>query len=345
MIPAALVVAAALSLVGCSSKLSNEYVIVKQYKGLEVTGAGSTEVSDEEIEQTIQSNLQAAAERVPVTDRAAQTGDWVNIDYVGSIDGVEFSGGTAQGQDLELGSGSYIGASGDYAGFEDQIAGHSTGEAFDITVQFPENYSADMSGKVAVFHITLNEIFTKSVPELTDEWVAANSQESKTIDEYKEEIRTQLEESASSQAEYQLSQTVSTALMDNIEVKKYPEDIVDKQVQNAKEQYIELAETNGMTLEELLTSQINMTEDEFDEKLKEYAQESVIFDEAIKLIANKERLTPSEKEYEEKIAEAAKEYGLDAEQYKEQFGEDEIKSSILRDIVIKYLVDKCVETK
>ena len=137
------------SLAGCGSgKLSNDYVTVNKYKGLEVTEVAKNEVSDDSVEQEVQSRLEAAATEQDVTDRAAQSGDWVNIDYTGTLDGVAFDRGTATGYDLELGSGSFIGANGDYQGFEDQIVGHNTGEEFDITVQFPDSYqSSDLAGK------------------------------------------------------------------------------------------------------------------------------------------------------------------------------------------------------
>ena len=136
------------SLAGCGSgKLSNDYVTVGKYKALEVTEVAKSKVSDDSVAQEIQSRLEAAATEQDVTDRAAQSGDWVNIDYTGTMDGTAVNGGSATGYDLELGSGSFIGASGDYQGFEDQIVGHNTGEEFDITVQFPENYqSSDLAG-------------------------------------------------------------------------------------------------------------------------------------------------------------------------------------------------------
>ena len=97
------------SLAGCGSgKLSNDYVTVNKYKGLEVTEVAKNEVSDDSVEQEVQSRLEAAATEQDVTDRAAQSGDWVNIDYTGTLDGVAFNGGTATGYDLELGSGSII---------------------------------------------------------------------------------------------------------------------------------------------------------------------------------------------------------------------------------------------
>ena len=108
-----------------------------------------------------------------ITDRPAQDGDMVDIDFTGTIDGEEFSGGSAEGYAFQLGSGAMIGATDDYKGFEEQIVGHNTGDEFDIQVQFPEDYSLnpDMSGVVADFHIVLNKIYTSEVPELTDEWV------------------------------------------------------------------------------------------------------------------------------------------------------------------------------
>lgn len=345
VIAAVLAAMTVLALAGCSSELSNEYVIVKQYKGLEVPKTEKDEVADEEIDQAIQANLQGTADRLPVTDRAAQTGDWVNIDYVGTVDGVAFDGGTAQAQDLLLGSGGYIGASGDYEGFEDQIVGHNVGEEFDITVQFPENYSPDMAGKVADFHITLNEIYVEDIPELTDEWVLANSEGAETVDEYREEIRGQIEESVDRQTESEMTEAVWDALMENVEVKEYPEDAVQQQVDQVKEQYVQIAELYGTTLEDLIETQFMMTEEDFNELLKESAQEAAVFDEAVKLIAKKEKLDLSDEEYEEKIAEYAKEYGVDADEYKEQVGEDRLKSTILREIVVEYLIDECVQVE
>ena len=115
------------SLAGCGSgKLSNDYVTVGKYKALEVTEVAKSKVSDDSVEQEIQSRLEAAATEQDVTDRAAQSGDWVNIDYTGTMDGTAFNGGSATGYDLERGAGSFIGASGDYQRFEDQIGVHNT---------------------------------------------------------------------------------------------------------------------------------------------------------------------------------------------------------------------------
>ena len=133
--------------------------------------------TDDELQFQLDSLLKQYATTQQVTDRAAQSGDTVNIDYSGTVDGVAFTGGTATGYDLTLGSGSFI------DGFEDQIIGHNVGDTFDVTVTFPDGYSDStdaegntitLSGKEAVFSVTLNSISVSVVPELTDEWVDSN---------------------------------------------------------------------------------------------------------------------------------------------------------------------------
>ena len=132
------------------------------------------EVTDEDVSEYINSNiLSSFATTEQITDRAAAMGDTVNIDYVGTIDGVEFSGGSAKGYELELGSGTFI------DNFEDQIANHTPGETFEVNVTFPEDYgSTDLAGKAAVFTTTLNYIVGDTItPELTDAWVQENLSE------------------------------------------------------------------------------------------------------------------------------------------------------------------------
>lgn len=132
--------------------------------------------SEDDIQYQISSLLAQYATSQPVTDRAAQSGDTVNIDYAGTVDGVAFTGGTYSGYDLTLGSGSFI------DGFEDQIVGHNIGDTFDVNVTFPDGYSDStdaegntlvLSGKSAVFSVTLNSISESVTPELTDAWVDA----------------------------------------------------------------------------------------------------------------------------------------------------------------------------
>lgn len=337
-------------LAGCSGELSNEYVTVTQYKGLEVPQASGSveEVTDEQVDQMIEGTLSAYAEREEVSDRAAQEGDIVNIDYTGYLDGEAFDGGSAEGADLELGSGSFIGATDDYAGFEEQIEGHNPGEEFDIQVQFPDPYNPnpDMSGAVADFHIVLNSIAVENVPELTDEWVKENSEDSETVEEYREEVRASLEEEQEAAIDSELASSVQSALLEKIEVKSYPEEEVNKQIKQLTDTYAQMAEMYGMEMDEFLETYMQMTEDDFNAQAKEAAQTSAAFDEAVKLIAKKQHLELSDEEYNEKALEYAQSAGMDdVEAYEEQVGEDLLKQVILREVVMDYLVDECIQVE
>lgn len=152
-------------------KASDYVTLPEDYADITLSADLGT-VSDASLNSYINENvLSQFATTEQVTDRAAENGDTVNIDFVGSIDGVEFEGGSTQGNgyDLVLGSGAFI------PGFEDQIVGHTPGESFDVQVTFPEDYGKEeLNGKAAVFKTTLNYISVKVTPELSDEWVAEN---------------------------------------------------------------------------------------------------------------------------------------------------------------------------
>lgn len=333
---------------GCAQELSNEYVTVSQYKDLEIPQVVSTEVTDSQVEDTIQSILSSASTQEEVTDRAAKIGDWVNIDFVGYIDGEAFENGSSENYDMELGNSGFIQATEDYKGFDEQIAGHKAGEEFDIEVQFPEDYSLDptKAGVPAVFHITLHKVYTVTVPELTDEWVAENSEESKTVEEYRKEIKERMQKNYDDSAESEKKQAVLEALAAKTEAKKYPEGAVEDEIERANEYYAGLAGMYGMELEDFITSGLQMTEEDYEAKVKEAAQKTVLTNEAVKLVAEKEKLELSDKEYEEAIAEYAEQAGMDdVDAYKEQAGEDYLKSYVLQEEVAKYLVEHCIQVE
>ena len=128
--------------------------------------------------------------------------------------------------------------------FEEQIEGHNPGDEFDIQVQFPDPYNPnpDMSGAVADFHIVLNSISVNKTPELTDEWVKENSEDSETVEEYREEIRASLEEEQEAAIDSELASSVQSALLEKIEVKSYPEEEVNKQIKQLTDTYAQMAE-------------------------------------------------------------------------------------------------------
>ena len=184
-------------------------VELKAYKGLEAEKKVEP-VKDEDVDHEITHALERAARMVEV-DRACESGDFATIDYMGSVDGVPFDGGKAEGHKLEIGSNSFI------PGFEDQIIGHKAGEAFDINVKFPEEYhSEELKGKDAVFAIMLHKLEKKELPALDDEFVKDVS-EFDTLDEYKADIKANIEKRNERMAEEAFEAALSEALIANLE--------------------------------------------------------------------------------------------------------------------------------
>ena len=339
----------AVSLAGCGNKeLSNEYITISQYKGLEVPKPDSMEISDEFVDQQIQALLDKSAVKEEVTDRAAQLGDIVSMDYTGTIDGTAFDGGTAAGAELELGSNRFIGPTEDYKGFEEQLVGHSVGDDFDIEVQFPSSYpnNPDLQDVVAVFNVKLNNIYTKTVPELTDDWVTTVSDTSSTVDEYKKEVKENLEKTNESNIEAALVNASLQALMANTEVKEIPEDLLQAKIDYTNDYYKEYAQTMNMEFTDFCEQVLGMSEDDYNAQVKQMSEQMVMGELACQLVAQKNNLEPSEKEYAEKMEEFAKNSGYESvDELLKYVDEKELKMFILQDIVGKYLAEHCVQVE
>ncbi|MDD2979847.1 MAG: trigger factor [Hespellia sp.] len=334
--------AAVVALAGCSNgEISNDYIKISQYKGIEVDQVDVAEVTDDDVESQVQSNLSASAITTDVTDRAVQSGDTATIDYTGTIDGVAFDGGSATDYPLTIGSGAFM------PGFEDQIIGHNIGETFDVNVTFPEGYqNADLANKAAVFSVTIKSLSVSTTPELTDDWVAANSKDSKNVDQYKKEIKKQLETSNEESQKSSLKSESLAAVLDKTEVKKYPEGDVEDQEAAIKNQYTSMAEYYGLEFADFLQQYMGMTEDDFAAQVTEAAQTTVKQNLVCELIAKKQKLAPTDKEYKSEIKKYAEDYGYeDSDAIIKQVGEDQLKSLILQDKVSDWLADNCVQVK
>jgi trigger factor len=171
------------------------------YKGVEIPNIDIS-VSDAEVESQINTELLQDPDIAEVTDRAVQEGDTVNIDYVGTKDGVAFDGGTASGFDLVIGSHTFI------EGFESGLIGHNIGEDVKLDLTFPKDYgNEELAGAAVVFDVKINKISVSTPAALTDEWVNRHTNGAQTtVDAYKALVRTNLEEqrkkSADSQDQY-----------------------------------------------------------------------------------------------------------------------------------------------
>ena len=317
------------SLVGCANgEISNDKIRIKQYKGLEITDT-TMEVTDEDVEMSIQSTLQTLSTKTDITDRPAQEGDMVVIDYEGKVDGVAFEGGTATEQSVEIGAGMFV------PGFEEGIIGHNIGETFDVNVTFPEQYTEELAGKAVVFTMTLHSIQEVHVPELTEDLLPQLSETAKTIKEYKAEVRKDLEASNKESAESAKEQMVWEKLLENYVVEKYPDGQVEEFVANVEAQLGEMAKQSDMTAAEMFEQYYGMSPET-------YVKNSVKMEYAIALIAEKENITLTAKEYEEGSAEQAMQQGYeDVEAFEKALGRETIELMILHPKVGKFLVENC----
>lgn len=336
--------------VGCSKEETTDYskyVELGEYKGIEVT-LDSTEVTEDEVTEKIKSTLESDKSNVEVTDRAVKDGDIVNIDYAGKVDGEAFDGGTAEGQDLTIGSGTFI------DDFEEQLIGSNIGDTKTIDVTFPDNYSnnPDLAGKDAEFTVTINSIKEVVVPELTDEWVTEYTAKDETpyttVKEYKKAVRAELEAQKVEDAATNKTADVLTAIIDNSTIKGYPEDEINGYIQSMKEYYESFASAYGYDFETFLSGWFGMTQEEFEEEANTLAEATIGRQMVCKLIAKAEGMTVSDEEYQTALEQYAKDYSTDSKTYttaefEEEHGKDVITENILLEKVLDFITENAVE--
>lgn len=331
------------TLAGCQKTIEDDNVKISEYKGIEVEGMQLTKVTDADVENSIQSTLEAEGERKEVTDRAAKKGDSLEVSYVGKADGEIFDQG-----DLTV----EVGGEGFVEGFAEGMEGHKLNETFDISLTFPDNYAPELAGKDAVFTVTINSITEVILPELNDEFVQKISDNKvKKVDDYKKQVKEDLEKSNKKTVESQNKNSAWTAVVKNTELKKDFKDEIKKGVDAMKEQYTQIAEMYyQITFEEFL-QQTNITEDQFVEKMEKQVTDQLKSKYASELIAKEEKLEPTEKEYEKKFDEYAESYGYENGdafiKANGEDGEDKLKESILLDTVMTWVSDNAefVEAK
>ena len=333
---------ASMMLAGCSGSkgLETDELKISVYKGVEINEVAKPgEVTDEDVENYIQSVLQMNSTKEEIVDRPVESGDTATIDFTGRIDGVEFEGGSATDYPLVIGSGQFI------AGFEDSVIGHSIGETYDWQGVFPEDYTnADYAGKDVVFTITVKSISKEVVPELNDEFVKSVSKKSKTVDEYKKEVKKQLGKDNEKNYESSISQAVWQKVLDNTEVKKYPEDKVKEITDSLIDQYKTTAEYYEQDYETFIQEQMGYSVEDFEKQVDEAAKASIKQTMVTEAIADKEKIKLGEKEYEEQLKKMATDYGYeDVDALKESAEEDDLKEIALNNLVKDWLKEHCVQ--
>lgn len=310
------------------------------YKGVEIEEVEKpAAITDEDVEMELQAMLESNVTITEITDRAVEDGDTVDINFEGRVDGELFDGGSADNYSLVIGSGSFI------DGFEDSIIGHNAGDTFDWHGQFPEEYTEELAGKDCVFTITVNAITKEEIPELNDEFVKSVSEKSTTVDEYKEELKVLLEETAQEEYEYSLKSAAWMKVLENTQVLVWP-DSVDESYNSVIEQYKEFAEMYEMEYEEFIETQMGATVEEFEAEVKTQAQDAEKEMMVVSAIAEAEGLELTDAEYEEQLEYMALLYGYDsAEDLKEAATEEELREIALGFLVMDFVAENSVQVK
>jgi len=288
----------------------------------------------ETAEAMVEKELEKVAEqnaRFVDVERAAENGDRVIIDYSGSVDGVKFDGGTAEGQTLNLGSGMFI------PGFEEQVVGMSIGEEKDIEVTFPEQYhSEELAGKKAVFAIKLHEIKAKEVPAIDDD-LAADVSDFDTLDEYKADLLKKMEERAEKQDKFARENAVLEKALENAEV-EIPECMIENQINYQMQEMEYSLGYQGITMEQYI-QYTGMSLEDIREQYKPGAEKRVKSQLVMEAILKDSGIEVTDEDVDATIADMAKAQNKEASELKESIKEDQMEY-----IKERALFDKLVDS-
>ena len=291
------------------------------YKDLEVSVEATKEVTDEEIDEKIEHERNNLAELVLKEDEAVE-GDTVVIDFLGSVDGVEFDGGKGDNFSLELGSGQFI------PGFEEQLVGKKAGETIDVNVTFPENYQAeDLAGKDAKFVTKIHEVKAKEVPALDDELAKDIDEEVDTLDELKAKYQKELEESKETAYEDAVEGAALELAVENAEIVELPEEMLHDEVHRAMNEFMGNMQQQGIS-PEMYYQLTGSSEEDLHKQYEADADKRVKTNLVIEAIAKAENFEASDEEIESEITNLASEYGMELEQVRSLLSVDMLKHDI-----------------
>ena len=320
----------------------SDYLEIKdeKYKDIKVQVPPAQKVTDEEVKAEIENAFQYLEDYDDLVDKkttgVVADGDTVNIDYVGTKDGEEFDGGSAEGYDLEIGSGSFI------DGFEEGLVGKKIGSELDLNLTFPEDYGVEeLNGADVVFHVTLN--YVAEMPELTDDLASKLSGgEYSTVDEYVESVRADLQSGYDEEYKNNAYSQIMLALNDLYSPEEYPEENIEYIIKKLMAQYIEpYASMYGMSVKDFIATAYNgLTEEEFrEQELIPAAQTNLNQEMILGAIAEKAGITMTDEELEELLQGYADEYGITVEELTKGTDMETIRSSELQQKVMEWLFE------
>ena len=302
-----------------------------KYKGIEIEKI-EYNVSDDDINHELKHMQEKNSRLISIDNRPVESGDITVIDFVGSVDGVEFEGGKAENYELEIGSNTFI------PGFEDQIIGMKIDEVKDIKVKFPEEYfSKELAGKDAVFKVTLHEIKKKELPKLDDE-LAKDVSEFDTLEELKASIKEKLEEQNKQREKYETQEAVIKAVSEKAKV-EIPSGMIEIEVDNMLKDIETRLSYQGLKLEQYL-QMMGKTEEEIRKEYEPQAIEAIKSRLVLEAVIKKEKIEATEEEIKEKLGEMAKNYGKKEEDFDDN---ENIKNYLAEGIKSEKAIDFLVE--
>ena len=292
-----------------------------QYKGLEI-GKKAVKVAKKDVDEAIEATLKENASLV-VKEGESVLGDTVVMDFVGTVDGVAFEGGTAENYELELGSHQFI------PGFEEQLVGHKAGEKVDVNVTFPENYTEQLKGKAAVFACTIHEVKEKKLPVLNDEFVKElKLQGVETVEAFRDYKQKELQRAKENEARREYMNKLLEAIAKNSEV-DLAKEIVDSQVESRKEDMVKRIQQSGLQLEQYLQI-LGQNEEQFNAQITEQAIKEVTDYVILNEVGNAEGIEITEADLEFEYAKIADQYHMTIDEVKKALGSnlDEFRHNI-----------------
>ncbi len=307
-------------------------VTLGEYKGIKAEKTVN-DVTDEEVDAEIKKMQENAASVETVTEGEIAMGDKVDLDFEGFVDDAPFDGGKGEHYSLVLGSNSFI------PGFEEQIAGKTIGEDFDVNVTFPEEYhSEDLKGKAAIFKCKVHSVEKKNLPELDDEF-AKDVSEFDTLAELREDAKKKLQERNEGMAQRQFEDAVIDTAIENATV-EVPQCMIDSQIENQIKDISYRLQSQGMGLEQYLQF-TGMTMEALRDQLKESAEKTVKGQLVLAAIADAEKVEVTDEDVEAEFKKMADMYGMEVEKVKELMGAniDALKVDLKSQKTVKVIVD------
>lgn len=303
------------------------------YKNLTVSVEATKEVSDEEVDAKIERERNNLAELV-IKEGAAEEGDTVVIDFVGSVDGVEFDGGKGENFSLGLGSGQFI------PGFEAQLVGHAAGEEVNVEVTFPEDYQADdLAGKPALFVTKIHEVKAKEVPALDDELAKDIDEEVETLDELKAKYRKELETAKEIAFDDAVESAALELAVENAEIVELPEEMIHEEVHRAINEFLGGLKQQGIS-PDMYFQITGTTQDDLHKQYEADAEKRTKTNLVVEAVAQAEGLEATEEEINKEIEDLAATYNMEVEQVRNLLSPEMLK----HDIAVKKAVEVITST-